>query len=175
MSRPPSEPTRYQELPHPAGLLTRVEIAARAEQLRGDGRRLVFTNGCFDLLHPGHVIYLAAARERGDLLVVGLNSDASVSRLKGPHRPLQSELARATLLLALTSVDLVSIFDEDTPLELIRAVRPHVLIKGGDYRPEAIIGRAEVESWGGVTEVIPFVTGYSTSDLEQRLRAGGSC
>ena len=133
---------------------------------------LCFTNGCFDMLHPGHVRYLADARALGDFLVVGLNSDASVARLKGPGRPLQDEAARAALLLGLRSVDAVIRFDEDTPLELIRALQPDVLVKGGDYTPDTVVGREIVESRGGKLVLIPFLPGHSTSRIEQRIRSG---
>jgi len=144
-------------------------MAAEAAKLRGEGGRLVFTNGCFDLLHPGHVLYLEAARALGDRLLVGINSDASVTRLKGPQRPILPEVARATVLLGLRAVDWVTVFPEDTPLELINAVRPDLLVKGGDYALDQIVGRLEVESWGGIVKVIPFVPGFSTSELERRL------
>ncbi len=134
--------------------------------------RLCFTNGCFDLIHPGHVQYLEEARALGDFLVVGLNSDASVARLKGPGRPLQDEAARAAVLLGLRSVDAVVRFDEDTPLELICALQPDVLVKGGDYTPEAVIGREFVEGRGGRLVLIPFLPGHSTSRIEQRIRTG---
>ena len=134
--------------------------------------RLCFTNGCFDLIHPGHVQYLEEARALGDFLVVGLNSDASVARLKGPGRPLQDEAARAAVLLGLRSVDAVVRFDEDTPLELIRALQPDVLVKGGDYTPEAVVGREFVEGRGGRLVLIPFLPGHSTSRIEQRIRTG---
>ena len=133
---------------------------------------LCFTNGCFDLLHPGHVQYLAAARALGDFLVVGLNSDASVARLKGVGRPLQDEAARAAVLLGLRSVDAVVRFDEDTPLELIQALLPDVLVKGGDYTPEAVVGREVVEGRGGRLALIPFLPGHSTSRIEERIRSG---
>lgn len=134
--------------------------------------RLCFTNGCFDLIHPGHVKYLEDARALGDFLVVGLNSDASVARLKGPGRPLQDEAARAAVLLGLRSVDAVVRFDEDTPLELIRALQPDVLVKGGDYTPETVVGREVVEGRGGRLVLIPFLPGHSTSRIEQRIRTG---
>ncbi|HEX9008898.1 MAG TPA: D-glycero-beta-D-manno-heptose 1-phosphate adenylyltransferase [Holophagaceae bacterium] len=134
--------------------------------------RLCFTNGCFDLIHPGHVKYLEDARALGDFLVVGLNSDASVARLKGPGRPLQDEAARAAVLLGLRSVDAVVRFDEDTPLELIRALRPDILVKGGDYTPETVVGREDVEARGGRVVLIPFLAGHSTSRIEQRIRTG---
>jgi D-beta-D-heptose 7-phosphate kinase/D-beta-D-heptose 1-phosphate adenosyltransferase len=133
---------------------------------------LCFTNGCFDLIHPGHVQYLADARALGDFLVVGLNSDASVARLKGPGRPLQDEAARAAILLGLRSVDAVVRFDEDTPLELIRALQPDVLVKGGDYTPETVVGRELVEARGGRLVLIPFLPGHSTSRIEQRIKSG---
>ena len=133
---------------------------------------LCFTNGCFDLLHPGHVKYLEDARALGDFLVVGLNSDASVARLKGPGRPLQDEAARAAVLLGLRSVDAVVRFDEDTPLELIQALQPDVLVKGGDYTPETVVGREVVEGRGGRLVLIPFLPGHSTSRIEQRIRSG---
>ena len=143
--------------------------------LRAHPRRpatLCFTNGCFDLLHPGHVQYLEDVRALGDFLVVGLNSDASVARLKGPSRPLQDERARAMILLGLRSVDAVVRFDEDTPLELIRALQPDVLVKGGDYTPETVVGRDVVEARGGRLVLIPFLPGHSTSRIEERIKSG---
>ena len=135
-------------------------------------KTLCFTNGCFDLIHPGHVQYLADARALGDFLVVGLNSDASVARLKGAGRPLQNEAARAAVLLGLRSVDAVVRFDEDTPQELIRALQPDVLVKGGDYTPESVVGREIVEGRGGRLVLIPFLPGHSTSRIEERIRSG---
>lgn len=127
--------------------------------------RIVFTNGCFDLLHRGHIYYLSRARELGDLLVVGLNSDASVSRLKGPHRPVNDQQARAEVLGALSVVDFIIIFSEDTPLNLIRSVKPGILVKGGDYKMDEIVGFREVISWGGEVKTIPLLEGYSTSSI----------
>ena len=138
---------------------------------RGQGT-LCFTNGCFDLLHPGHVQYLADARALGDFLVVGLNADASVARLKGPSRPLQDETARALVLLGLRSVDAVVLFHEDTPLELITALQPDVLVKGGDYTPETVVGRDLVEARGGRLALIPFLAGHSTSTIVERIMSG---
>jgi D-beta-D-heptose 7-phosphate kinase/D-beta-D-heptose 1-phosphate adenosyltransferase len=135
-------------------------------------KRLCFTNGCFDLIHPGHVQYLAEARDLGDFLVVGLNSDASVARLKGPGRPLQDEEARAAVLLGLRSVDAVIRFTEDTPLQLITALQPDVLVKGGDYTPDSVVGREIVEGRGGKLALIPFLAGHSTSRIEQRILSG---
>ena len=133
---------------------------------------LCFTNGCFDLLHPGHVQYLEDCRALGDFLVVGLNSDASVARLKGPSRPLQDEAARARILLGLRSVDAVVKFEEDTPLALITALQPDILAKGGDYTPEKVVGREVVEARGGRLVLIPFLPGHSTSAIEARIREG---
>ncbi len=127
--------------------------------------RIVFTNGCFDLLHRGHVYNLSRAREMGDILVVGLNSDASVSRLKGPERPVTQQQARAEVLAAMAFVDFVIIFHEDKPLNLLRAVKPHILVKGGDYKVEEVVGYMEVTSWGGRVEIIPLLEGYSTSSI----------
>lgn len=127
--------------------------------------RLVFTNGCFDLLHRGHVYNLSRAREMGDLLVVGLNSDVSVSRLKGPERPVNQQQARAEVLAAMSFVDYVIIFHEDKPLNLLNAVKPHILVKGGDYEVEEVVGYMEVTSWGGRVEIIPLLEGYSTTGI----------
>jgi D-beta-D-heptose 7-phosphate kinase/D-beta-D-heptose 1-phosphate adenosyltransferase len=134
--------------------------------------RLCFTNGCFDLLHPGHVRYLEDARALGDFLVVGLNSDASVARLKGTERPLQDEAARASILLGLRSVDAVVRFDEDTPFELIKTLQPDILIKGGDYTPDTVVGRDVVEAHGGHVVIIPFIPGHSTSRIVERIHSG---
>ena len=130
--------------------------------------KLVFTNGCFDVLHRGHIYYLSRARELGDLLVLGLNSDESVSRLKGPGRPVNQQQARAEVLGGLAFVDHIVIFPEDTPLNLINAVRPHVLIKGGDYKVNEIVGYQEVRSWGGKVTTIPLLKGYSSTSIIDR-------
>jgi rfaE bifunctional protein nucleotidyltransferase chain/domain len=132
--------------------------------------RLVFTNGVFDLLHPGHVDVLLGSRRMGDLLVVGLNSDASVRRLKGPERPVRGEAERALVLAALEMVDAVVVFGEDTPLELIRALRPDVLVKGGDYTEATIVGAPDVRSWGGDVRVIALRPGESTTNIIRKLR-----
>ena len=134
--------------------------------------KVVFTNGCFDLLHAGHVAYLESARTLGDVLVVGLNTDASVTRLKGPNRPLVSESDRATVLCGLACVDAVTFFPEDTPLELISALLPDVLVKGGDYALDQIVGREVVQAAGGTVRVLPFLSGYSTTDLLARIIEG---
>jgi len=134
------------------------------------GKKIVFTNGCFDLLHAGHIASLSQAADFGDILIVGLNSDASVKRLKGEHRPVQTEQNRATILASLYMVDVVVIFDEDTPLEIIKSIMPDVLVKGGDYTPETIVGAKEVMANGGKVEIIPLVPGLSTTNLEALLR-----
>ena len=137
---------------------------------RAAGARVVFTNGCFDLLHPGHVRYLAAARALGDLLVVGLNGDASVTRIKGPGRPVLSADERAEVLAGLAAVDHVIVFDEDTPRVLIAALGPDVLVKGADWAEQDIVGRDEVVARGGRVERIAMVPGVSTSELIRRIR-----
>ena len=136
------------------------------------GHKIVFTNGCFDLLHPGHLRYLAQARDLGDFLIIGLNSDASVSRLKGPERPIQHEIVRAEILASLHVVDAVVIFEEDTPFELIRFLKPDVLVKGGDYSPDTVVGADVVIENGGRVEIISFEDGYSTTDLISRIKNG---
>lgn len=151
-------------------LLDRAALARRLTPCRAAGQRLVFTNGCFDLLHAGHVRLLAAARAFGDFLVVGVNSDASVRRLKGPERPVLGLEERAELLAALRAVDLVAAFEEDTPLELIRCVRPHVIVKGGDWSPDQVVGREVVEAAGGRVEIVPLAAGLSTTALLRRIR-----
>jgi D-beta-D-heptose 7-phosphate kinase/D-beta-D-heptose 1-phosphate adenosyltransferase len=132
--------------------------------------RLVFTNGVFDLLHPGHVDVLLASRREGDALIVGVNSDASVKRLKGPERPVRTLPDRSYVLAALAMVDAVVSFDQDTPLELILRLRPDVLVKGGDYTIESIVGAREVQQWGGRVAVVPLTPGQSTTSIIQRLR-----
>ncbi len=141
------------------------------EGWRRKGLQVGFTNGCFDLLHPGHVALLAQARERCDRLVVGLNSDASVARLKGPTRPIQPDVARATVLASLSNVDLVVLFEDDTPLELIEMLRPGVLIKGGDYTVETIVGADFVQSYGGRVDIIELVPGFSTTKTVEKLNS----
>ncbi len=135
-------------------------------------QRVVFTNGCFDILHLGHVEYLEAASQLGDVLVVGLNADASIRRLKGPSRPILPQEARARLLAALEFVEAVIIFEEDTPEKLIEALRPDVLVKGGDYTEDQIAGAAFVRSYGGEVALLPYIPGYSTTSLIQKICAG---
>ena len=153
----------------PAGKILTWE-AARAWRDARRPQRVAFTNGVFDLLHPGHVDVLMGARAQGDLLVVGLNSDASVRRLKGPERPVRAEQDRAFVLAALECVDAVVLFTEDTPLELVRALRPDVLVKGGDYTEATIVGAADVKAWGGRVVVVPLTPGQSTTSIVEKLR-----
>lgn len=135
-------------------------------------KRIVFTNGCFDILHLGHVDYLARAADEGDVLVIGLNTDESTRRLKGPHRPINDEVQRAMLLASMHFVDAVIFFGEDTPLELIRKVMPDVLVKGADYSLENIVGADLVLASGGLVKTIEFLPGYSTSAIEKRILDG---
>lgn len=131
--------------------------------------RVVFTNGVFDLIHPGHIDLLTAARARGDHLVVGLNADESVRRLKGPNRPVRNEAERAYVLAALEAVDCVVLFAEDTPLELVLEIKPDVIVKGGDYNESTIVGAREVVAWGGEVVVIPLTPGQSTTSIIEKL------
>ncbi|WP_296491566.1 D-glycero-beta-D-manno-heptose 1-phosphate adenylyltransferase [Rhodoferax sp.] len=161
------------EAPFPSALAGKLchpgDLAARVAAL---ARPLVFTNGVFDVLHRGHVVYLAQARAMGASLLVALNTDASARRLgKGPDRPLNNEMDRAFVMAALTSSSLVTWFDEDTPLELIARVRPDILVKGGDYDMEKLPETALVQSWGGRALALPFVTGYSTTALVNKIRS----
>jgi D-beta-D-heptose 7-phosphate kinase/D-beta-D-heptose 1-phosphate adenosyltransferase len=146
------------------------ELRRVREGLRAAGRRLVFTNGCFDLLHVGHVRYLAAARALGDALLVAVNSDRSVRALKGAGRPVVGEAERAEVLAALAAVDFVTVFDEESPRALIRELLPDVLVKGGDYALDEIHGREEVEAAGGRVLSLPFVEGASTTGIVERVR-----
>ncbi len=145
-------------------------IETLVKKWKNDGLTIVFTNGCFDILHYGHLHYLAAARDLGDRLVVGLNSAASVSRLKGAHRPLNDELTRQYLLAALSFIDAIVVFEEDTPIELIKRVKPTILVKGGDYTLDHIVGADIVIENGGRVMSLPFVEGYSTTNLEQKIK-----
>ena len=147
------------------------DAAARwAAECRGAGRRVVFTNGVFDLLHPGHVRYLQAARAEGDALIVAVNSDRSVRANKGPDRPITPEAERAEILAALACVDAVVIFDEETPAEIVRAVQPDVLVKGADWAADAIVGRETVEARGGRVVRIPVEQGWSTTAIVQKMQ-----
>ncbi len=153
-----------------ARILERNRLVARVAIARKHGARIVFANGCFDILHVGHVRYLAAARRLGDALLVAVNSDRSVRALKGAGRPVMGEGERAELLAALAAVDLVTVFDEESPRRLIAEVLPDVLVKGGDYAPAEIHGREEVEAAGGRVLALPFVEGASTTGIIERIR-----
>ena len=153
-------------------ILTLEQAILRFGPQKRNGRRVVFTNGCFDLLHPGHIRSLEQARALGDALIVGLNSDASVRQLKGQGRPVIPERERAEILAALESVDAVVIFDDLTPREVIARLLPDVLVKGGDWPGDQIVGREEVEAAGGRVVLAPVVPGYSTTDILKKIREG---
>jgi D-beta-D-heptose 7-phosphate kinase/D-beta-D-heptose 1-phosphate adenosyltransferase len=155
---------------HPA-VLTLEQLILRFGPGKRNGRRVVFTNGCFDLLHPGHIQLLEAARAKGDALIVGLNCDEVVRELKGPGRPVWKELKRAELLCSLEAVDAVTIFREPTPQEIIAALLPDVLVKGGDWQLNQIVGRQEVEAAGGEVLSIDIVEGYSTTKILRRIQS----
>ena len=150
-------------------LRSRSDILEERRRMRREGKQVVVTNGCFDLLHPGHIRYLAAARALGDALIVGINSDRSVRQIKGKGRPILDERERAEVLSGLESVDYVTVFDEDNPRELIRLLQPDVLVKGGDWPIADIIGREEVEAAGGCVFSLPYVEGSSTTEIIQRI------
>ena len=145
------------------------EIEIIAKQCQEKKQRIVFTNGCFDILHFGHVSYLEEAKDCGDVLIVGLNSDASVKRLKGETRPINGELERAFVLCGLKSVDFVVIFDQDTPYDLIKLITPQVLVKGGDWKPEQIVGSEHVLNHGGEVKSLLFQAGFSTTNLIDKI------
>ena len=149
--------------------LEQVQQQCRIQKLKN--KKIVFTNGCFDILHHGHIDILTQAAQLGDFLIVGLNTDSSVSALKGPERPLNHEKDRAYLLAALLMVDAVCLFNEATPLQLIQSLKPDVLVKGGDYSLDQIVGAQEVNTWGGTTHIIPFSEGYSTTGLVTKIKS----
>ncbi|OFW09172.1 MAG: glycerol-3-phosphate cytidylyltransferase [Acidobacteria bacterium RIFCSPLOWO2_02_FULL_67_36] len=155
-------------------ILSISEVASFVAAHRDAGRRVAFTNGVFDLLHPGHVRYLREARSLGDVLIVGVNSDASVRRNKGPQRPINPQDERAEVLAALDCVDGVVIFEEDTPAGIIRLVQPDVLVKGGDWPADQIVGRDTVESRGGRVVRVPVEEGYSTTAIVERIRSSAA-
>lgn len=150
-------------------ILTTEALLRKAQELKRDGRRIVFTNGCFDLLHPGHVAYLRKARQLGDVLIVGLNSDRSVREIKGEPRPILSQEERCEILSGLESVSFVTVFDDSTPQRLIQAILPDVLVKGGDWEMNEVVGREEVEAAGGKVVLIPYEKGQSTSGIIKRI------
>jgi rfaE bifunctional protein nucleotidyltransferase chain/domain len=155
-----------------SAILTLEQAILRFGREKRNGRRVVFTNGCFDLLHPGHIHTLEQARQLGDVLIVGINSDASVRRLKGSGRPVMAERERAEILAALECVDAVVLFDEPTPREVIARLLPDVLVKGGDWAGDQIVGRQEVEAAGGRVVSVPVIAGYSTTEILRKIREG---
>ena len=156
-------------------ILTWEQLKRRVEEARQQGKRIAFTNGCFDILHVGHVQYLRAARNRGDLLILGLNSDASVRAIKGERRPLVPQGERAEVVASLEAVDYVTLFEDLTPLKLIEYLRPDILVKGGDWKEETVVGADAVKGWGGKVVIVPLTEGASTTNIvEKVLRVYGS-
>jgi glycerol-3-phosphate cytidylyltransferase len=153
-------------------IVERDDLVQLGEKLRQQGKKIVSTNGCFDILHVGHARILAESKEQGDVLIVGLNGDESVSKLKGANRPINSELDRAELLCALSSVDYVTIFTEDTPVAFLRCIKPHIHVKGADYKPEDLEETPVVREGGGEVVILKLVPGKSTSSLVDRIREG---
>jgi D-beta-D-heptose 7-phosphate kinase/D-beta-D-heptose 1-phosphate adenosyltransferase len=150
-------------------ILSQGELKKEIEKLKGVGKRIVFTNGCFDILHTGHTRYLREARKLGDVLVLGLNSDASIRSIKGEKRPIVPEAERADVMASLESVDYLTIFNEPTPLELIELLKPDVLVKGGDWAEKDIVGGDAVRKWGGTVAVIPEIKGASTTNIIEKI------
>ena len=146
------------------------EVKKHSVMLRKNGKKVVFTNGCFDILHAGHVHYLEQAKELGDELVVGLNSDSSVKTLKGPSRPINNLEQRAKVLSSLKCVDRIVSFADETPIKLIKEIKPDVLVKGGDYKVKDVVGHKEIKSWGGEVKIIPLVPGLSTTNIIKQLK-----
>ncbi|MBN1545155.1 MAG: D-glycero-beta-D-manno-heptose 1-phosphate adenylyltransferase [Syntrophaceae bacterium] len=151
-------------------ILSRNALKTEIDALHRQGKKIAFTNGCFDILHVGHVRYLQEARKQGDVLILALNSDRSVRSIKGEKRPIVPEGERADVMAALTCIDYVTIFDEETPLALILLIKPDVLIKGGDWAEENVVGREEVQSWGGSVAIIPEIKGASTTNIIEKIR-----
>ena len=156
--------------PYTEKIFLRDRLSSQSEAWKKEGRKIVFTNGCFDILHRGHLEILDTAASFGDILVVGMNSDASVKRLKGDQRPVNDEDFRSRIMASLAIVDAVCLFNEDTPLELIRAIKPDVLVKGGDYSISQIVGADDVIRNGGEVRIVPLVKGYSTSALIEAIQ-----
>ncbi len=150
-------------------MLSRHELKKEIEKLKKAGKKIIFTNGCFDILHTGHTRYLREARKLGDILIVGLNSDASVRAIKGPQRPIVPQAERADIMASLESVDFVILFDEATPLELIEYLKPHTIVKGGDWAEKDIVGGQAVRKWGGTVAVIPEIKGASTTNIIEKI------
>lgn len=156
-------------------IVSRADLQSRVQHWKSEGKKIVFTNGCFDLLHAGHIAYLSEAAALGDRLIIGLNSDQSVQRLKGPSRPVNTEATRAALLAAMFFIDAVVLFEEDTPLQLIQQLLPDVLVKGGDYLPENIAGAPEVIANGGQVEVLQFLPGFSSTAIIDKIKNTANC
>jgi D-beta-D-heptose 7-phosphate kinase/D-beta-D-heptose 1-phosphate adenosyltransferase len=151
-------------------IYNRIDLARQVERWKLLNKKIVFTNGCFDILHKGHIELLSKAAQLGDILIVGLNADASVKKLKGEDRPVNDENFRSEIMAGLLIVDAVSLFEEDTPYELIETIVPDILVKGGDYKPEDVVGAETVIKNGGNVEIIPLVKGYSTTGIIQKIR-----
>jgi len=164
-----AELTRSAAIVSPEKVLDHEQLLVRISEWRATGHRIVFTNGCFDILHIGHITLLEQCRQFGDKLIVAINSDASVQCLKGPMRPVVKQNDRARVLAALASTDAVTIFEEQTPLSLIRRIRPDVIVKGGDYTAATVVGAEDVMSWGGKVEIVPIIPGHSTSSIIERM------
>ncbi|MBC3539559.1 D-glycero-beta-D-manno-heptose 1-phosphate adenylyltransferase [Rufibacter sediminis] len=162
-------------LPSQEKIVTLPQLLSKVEEWRAQGQKIVFTNGCFDIVHMGHVDYLERARLLGDKLVVGLNTDQSVSRLKGPSRPLQDEMSRIRVMASFWFTDALVLFDQETPRELIEAVGPDILVKGDDYAIENIVGHDVVLARGGAVKTIPLVKGYSTSQVVRKILGDQHC
>ncbi len=146
------------------------KLTNELNELKSQGKRIIFTNGCFDILHLGHVSYLKQAKELGDILVLALNTDDSVKKLKGDSRPINNQQDRALVINELKSIDYVTFFSEDTPYNIIKTLKPNIIAKGGDYSPEQVVGKDIVESYGGKVEIIPFVEGKSTTNTINKMR-----
>ena len=146
------------------------KLTNELNELKSQGKRIIFTNGCFDILHLGHVSYLKQAKELGDILVLALNTDDSVKKLKGDSRPINNQQDRALVINELKSIDYVTFFSEDTPYNIIKTLKPNIIAKGGDYSPEQVVGKDIVERYGGKVEIIPFVEGKSTTNIVNRMR-----
>ena len=151
-------------------IVSLTELNPLVNYWKGEGKKVVFTNGCFDLLHAGHITYLTEAASLGDILIIGLNSDDSVQRLKGPSRPVNNEITRSVILGSMSFIDAVVFFNEDTPLELIKKILPDVLVKGGDYKIEEIAGAKEVIENGGKVQVLSFLPGYSSTAIIEKIK-----
>lgn len=148
-----------------------MNIIQEIEEEKKQGKRIVFTNGCFDIIHVGHVTYLKKAKDLGDILVIGLNSDSSVKKLKGPSRPINNQDDRAIVLSALKFVDYIIIFEEETPLKLVKSITPDIIVKGGDYKEEDVVGGEFIQSIGGKVIIIPFVDGKSTTNIINKMKS----